>query len=273
MTYGVRLSKIERACFGYDGENCKAWSKDLAGRLSLRRANVHAVDTENVEYPRARRTMVLDKTIISTACRVVAGRMDTRLFRMRASLVDAGRSVALDLYEDGTCRQCHILLTVDDLAGIGVRPCEVKAEQRIVSVHDESTTVDASAEQECVLTRMFGSTERKEATVRRLTLQLRFTPDTNSFTLPVNGGIRTAAMITSQNVENRRPQSSFRVQRLQTAENTTSHAVERCGHRGVFFKQRRQPAVLLYGDETTCTQHSRPVQDAEGKKENNSATR
>lgn len=272
MTYGVRLSKTERACFGYDGENCKAWSKDLARRLSLRRANAHTVDMENIEHPPARRPMVLDKTIISTACRVAVGKMDSRLFRMRVSLVDAGRSVALDLYEDRTCKQCHILLTLDDLAGMGVWSCEVQVEQQIF-VRDGNTTVDSSVEQECLITRIFGSKECKEAAVRRLTRQLRFTPDTDSVTLPVNGGTITAAMITSENMENRRPQKSFRVERLQTADTALSHAVEPCGYRGVFCQQRRQPAVLIHGDESSRRQHSRPVQDAEGKKANDSVAR
>lgn len=272
MTHGVRLSKIERACFGYDTENCKVWSKDLVRRLSLRRVNAHTVDKDNIEHPPARRTMALDKTVISTACRVAVGRMDSRLFRMRVSLVDSGRSVALDLYEDRTCQQCHMLLTIDDLAEMGVWSCEVQAEQQSF-IRDGSTTVDASVEQECLITRTFGSTQYKEAAVRRLTRQLRFTPDTNSVTLPVNGGIRTAAMITSENVENRRPQHSLRVERLQTADTSLSHAVGRCGYRDVFCQQRHQPAALIHGDKSSRKQHSRPVQDAEGKKKNNYVAR
>lgn len=244
MTYEARLSQAERACFGCEGEDRKSWIKQFGRRLSLRRAQ-GASEAENWRgSPPPRRTMILDKTVFSTACRVAAGRIDTRLFRMRAELVDAGRSLALDLYQVDTCKQCRISLTSDDLVAVGLQPCAVDA----VGEHTDVS------EPECKMTSMLVGPRRTETTIRQLTRHLRFVPDSDSVTFSVNGDLRTTSMVTTATVKQRKPQSSLKSVFSQPAGNPGSSTV---GHYELvegFLKRRRQPCVLRHGIELAHSQ-------------------
>lgn len=250
MTYEASLSEAERACFGYEGEDRKSWVKQLGRRLSLRRAQVPG-DVENGtgSLP-PRRTMILDKTVFSTACRVAAGRIDTRLFRMRAEVVDAGRILALDLYQADTSKQCRILLNSDDLVAIGLQPCTANA----------GVEQDDAPEPGFKMTSMLVGPKRRENVMRQLTRHLRFVPESDFVTFSVNGDLRTTTMVTAPAVEHRRPQSSLKVEPLQPAGHPRPYNV---GHYGLvegFLKRRRQPCVLRHGHERA---HS---QDNVGKK-------
>ena len=244
MTYEASLSKAERACFGYEGENQKSWMKQLGRRLSLRRAQGPGEAENRRGSLPPRRTMILDKTVFSTACRVAAGRVDTRLFRIRAELVGAGRLLALDLYQADTCKQCRMLLNSDDLLAVGLQPCTANAD----------VEQDDSSDSDCKMTSMLVGHRRRETAIRQLTRQLRFVPESDSVTLVVNGDSRTTAMVTTTAVEHRRPQSSLRSALLQSAGNPGSCNV---GHYGLvqgFQKHRRQPCVLRHGRERAHSQ-------------------
>lgn len=267
MTYEARLSRVERACFGFDGEHRKSWIKHLGRRLSLRRAKETSDAMEGAENRRdslpARRTMVVDKTVFSTACRVAAGRIGARLFRMRAELVDAGKSLVLNLYQADTSKQCRILLTDDDLVAVGLQPCTANevVEQADVSRASDTFTIQRS-EQDCKMTSMLVGPSRRETAVRQLTRQLRFVPDSDSVTFSVNGDSRTTALVTSIAAEQRRPQSSLKVAFSQATGNAGSYAT---GHRGFveeFLKRRHQPCVLLHGDESARTRYIQEEADS-----------
>lgn len=246
LTYEARLSKAERECFGYEGEDRKSWIKQLARRLSLRRAQGPSEAENQTGSLPPRRTMVLDKTVFSTACRVAAGRTDTRLFRMRAVLVDAGRSLALDLYQADASKQCRILLTSDDLVAVGLQPCTANA------VVEQG----GASEPECKMTSMLVGPRRREAAIRQLTRHLRFVPDSDSVAFSVSGDSRTSAMVTTAAVEQRRPQSSLKSAFLQPAGTLGPYTV---GHYGLvegFLKCRRQPCVLRHGYELAYSQEN-----------------
>lgn len=246
MTYEASLSKAERACFGCDGEDRKSWIKQLGRRLSLRRAQ----GLSKAEHRRGslppRRTMVLDKTVFSTACRVAAGRIDTRLFRMRAELVCAGRSLALDLYQADTSKQCRILLNSDDLVAAGLQPCTLNAGVE----QGDSSGPDGT------IASMLVGPRRREIAIRQLTRHLRFVPESDSVTVSVNGDSRMTAMVATTAVEHRKPQSSLKAAFMQPAGNPGSYNV---GHYGLvegFLKRRRQPCVLRHGYERPQSQEN-----------------
>lgn len=252
MTYEAQLSTIERACLGYNGEDCKVWTKDLCRRLSLRKATAEPPDAaEGGKRCPRRNILVLDKTVFSTACRIAAGAFDARLLRIRASLVDAGRCLALDIYENDTSRQCRILLTTDDLVGAGLQPhvqdlCKSDPTTALgldleTAESDDADAQRAGREMACMLT----GTESKATTVRHLVRQLRFVPDSDSVTFTANGSARTAKMTVSQDSHQRRPQISLRAfVSLQTA---AKPAPLQEVHAATFLKRHRQPAVLVYG--------------------------
>lgn len=246
MTYEASLSKAERACFGYEGEDRKSWIKQFGRRLSLRRAQGPCEAENRRGSLPPRRTMILDKTVFSTACRVAAGRIDTRLFRMRAEVVDAARILALDLYQADTSKQCRILLSSDDLVAIGLQPCTANA----------GIEQDNAPEPDCKMTSMLVGPRRRETVMRQLTRHLRFVPESDSVTFSVNGDSRTIAMVTATAVEHRRPQSSLKPEFLQPAGNSRPYNV---GHYGLvegFLKRRRQPCVLRHGYERAHSQEN-----------------
>lgn len=261
MTYEARLSKVERACFGFEGEHRKSWIKYLGRRLSLRRAMDTRETMEGKENRRdclpAKRTMVLDKTVFSTACRVAAGRIGAHLFRMRAELVDAGKALALSLYQADTSKQCRIILSDEDLVAVGLQPCTANAVDEQVDKSGASDTLTSQrSEQDCKMTSMLDGPSRRETAVRQLARHLRFVPDSDSVTLSVKGDSRTTALVTSIEAEKRRPQTSLKVAFMQAAGKAESHTT---GHRGFvedFLKRRYQPCVLLHGDESARTRYS-----------------
>ncbi|CAN0410546.1 unnamed protein product [Ectocarpus sp. 12 AP-2014] len=250
MTYGIGISKAERAFFGCNGDDRKYWIKHLGRRLSLRRGTettiMEGAEATGEPLP-GRRTMLLDKTIFSTACRVAAGRIDARLFRMRAELADAGQSLALDLYQADTSKQCRILLTEEDLAALGLEPCTACPNG---SQTDDSRTSDTSptrcSGQRGAMAGMLIGPGSRVAAVRQLTRHLCFAPDSDSVILSIDGGSRINAMEYSIVARQRRPQSTAPIALSQTR-STGSYAVGRCGFVAGFLKQRHQPCVLLHG--------------------------
>lgn len=274
MTYETHLSKIERVCLGYEGEDFKSWGKLLCRRLSLRRTN-GGTGVEGVTHrggPLAvKETMVLDKTVFSTACRLAAGRIDAGLFRMRAMLVDAGESLALDLYHNDSSKQCRMLLTADDLLKVGLRQCEVNAEAAETAgprVHDMISTDlraednYACGEQGCAMARILVGTEHRETAIRHLARQLRFTPDSNIISLSIDGDLRTSTMTTSHATERRQPKKNLRLALPRPTGNAGLN-VGCGGYAEGFLKRRRSPTTLLYGDTSALIQHS---QEKGGKK-------
>lgn len=242
MTYEARLSKAERACFGYEGDGRKSWIKQLGRRLSLRRAQSPSEARNRRGTLSRRRTMILDKTVFSTACRMAAGRVDTRLFRMRAELVEAGRSLALYLYQADTSKQCRILVTSDDLEAVGLQPYPA----------NDAIRRSDSSEPECKMASMLVGPSGREAAIRQLTRHLRFVPDTDTVTFSVNGDLRTITMVAAAAVEQRRPQSSLKSAFLQPA------GYLGVGHYGLvegFLKRRRQPCILRHGYELARARH------------------
>lgn len=244
MTYEASLSKAERACLGFHGEDRKSLMKRLHQRVSLRRAN-EATGVEGAENRgdslSTKRTMTLDKTIFSTACRVAAGRIDSRLFRVRAELVDAGRSLALDLYQADTSRQCRMFLTEGDLAAIGLQPCLTNA---------DAVQAAPYAEQAGAMASMITGPIRREIAARRLTRQLRYVPDSESVLISIGGDLRTTAMVASVHEAQRRPQSSLKSPFSQAPGREALYATRHYGLLEGFLKQRHQPRVLMYGDKS-----------------------
>ena len=255
MTYEAQLSKVERACCGFDGEACKSWTKRLGRRLSLRRA-VEAADLKSTVHCTsnlsAKRTMVFDRTVFSTACRIAAGRMDSRLIRLRARLVDDGRVLELDLYQSNPSKNCTFLLTVGDLVGAGLRPLEHNSVPAGRAISDEKQTegIDICPERGFSMASMFVGAASREAAIRQFVRQLRFASDSDSVTLSIGGGSRNQTMVTSQAAEKRRPQCSVSNARVHGAVQSGSHAPGRRGLTEGFSKTRRQPGVLLYSGES-----------------------
>lgn len=261
MTYETRLSKVERACFGFEGEHRKSWIKYLGRRLSLRRAKDTNDAMEGEENRRdclpARRTMVLDKTVFSTACRIAAGRVGAHLFRIRAELVDAGKSLALRLYQVDTSKQCRIFLSDEDLVAVGLQPRTDNAvDEQVDKSGTNAALISQRSEQDCKMTSMLDGPSGRETVMRQLTRQLRFVPDSDSITLSVNGDSRTTALVTSIEAEKRRPQGRLKVAFLQAAGNAESHTTRHRGFVEDFLKRRHQPCVLLHGDESARTRYS-----------------
>lgn len=268
MTYEAQLSEIERACCGFDGEDCKSWSRHLGRRLSLRRA-VEVVDTKSAEQwgsnPPAKRTMILDRTVFSTACRIASGRMESRLVRMRAILVDDGRTLELDLYQSNPSKNCTFLLTVDDLVGVGLRPCEVNWAHASNAISDtkQAESSDASAERGYSMASMLVAAASREAAIRHLARQLRFAPDSDTVTLSTEGGSRSATMVTSKTAEQQRPQYRVRASRLHATAQPGPHATRHRGLAEGYSERRRQPAVLVHAGEAARPHSS---QEAGGRK-------
>lgn len=250
MTYGIGISKAERAFLGCNGDDRKYWMKHLGPRLSLRRAT-ESTNMEDAEAPGeplpARRTMLLDKTIFSTACRVAAGRIDARLFRMRAELADAGQSLALDLYQADTSKQCRILLTEEDLVTLGLEPCTAcpNGYQADDSRTSATSTTPCSG-QSGAMTGILTGPGSREAAVRQLTRHLCFAPESDSIVLSIDGSSRITAMVSSTVALQRRPQSTMAIAFSQ-ARSAGLYAVGRCSFVAGFLKQRHQPCVLLHG--------------------------
>lgn len=251
MTYTCTLSEAERACLGLDGEDRKSWMKHLHQRISLRKAKepTSMEDAENGgDTFSTRRTMTLDKTVFSTTWRVAAGRIDSCLFRVRAELVDAGRALALYLYQADTSRQCRILLTEGDLAAIGLQPCIANA---------DSSQAARYAEQDGIMASMIAGATRREIAARKLTRQLRYVPDPESVVISIGGDSRTTAISTSSRAAQRRPQSSLKAALSQVRRNKEVYPTRRCGLVEGFLKQRHQPRVLTHGDRSARVRHSR----------------
>ena len=268
MTYGAQLSEIERVCCGFDGEDCKSWSRHLGRRLSLRRA-VAAADFKSAEHWRinspAKRTMILDKTVFSTACRIASGRMDSRLIRMRAILIDGGQTLELDLYQSNPSKNCKFLLTADDLVGVGLRPREVNSAHagKAISSTKHLENSDVCAEQGCLMASMLLDTASREAAMRQFARQLRFTQDSDSVTLSIGGDSKRSTMVTSETAEQRRPQCRVSAARLHATTQPGSHATWRRGLAEEYSEKRRQPAVLLHAGEASRPHSS---QEAGGRK-------
>lgn len=254
MSYEALLSKTERVCLGYDGENYKSWGKDLTRRLSLRRANPEtmplvgwAASGETVSL--AKRTMILDKTIFATTCRVAAGGADSRLLRVRASLIDAGNCLALDLYQDDTSKECRFRLKADDLAQIESPLNATRAEPLppttgvIRRAPREGKISDGASAEDSVMATILANANSREDTVRRLMRQLRF-GDSDRIILLVQGVARTCVMTSSDDAERRRPQGSLRAT---PTSGTIVRATRRSGLHANFLNRRRQPDVLVYG--------------------------
>lgn len=274
MTSEVQLSKIERACFACDGENYKSWRKHLGRRLSLRRPS-GSTGMETIEHERnslrpVPRTLVLDKTVFLTACRVAAGKTDAFFLRLQGILVDAGRSLALDLYQSNMSKQCRIVLTADDLIGAGLQHCELNPQiQQAVADCDEDATPARQfigIEREKKMICMLSGARRREIAVRQLTRQLRFTPDCDSVTFSSNDGLISSTMSVLHGAEQRQPQSSFDSALLEAKESVGSYAVGCYGYAEGFLKRRRQPFVLLHDNEPARTQPSQIPQAGARKK-------
>lgn len=241
MTYEASLSKAERACFGYEGEDRRSWIKQLRQRLSLRRAQKPS-SAEN----RTRRTLTCDKTVFSTACRLAAGRIDTHLFRMRATLVDAGGSLALDLYQADTSKWCRILLNSDDLEAAGL-----EAGTAIAGVEQGD-----GSEPDCKTASMLVGPRRRETAIRQLTRHLRFVRESDSVTFSVNRDSSTTSVLVTSTAVHRRPQSSLKSAFLQPAGISGSYSIGHYGLEEGFLKRRRQPCVLRHGHERAHSQNN-----------------
>ena len=268
MTHETQLSNIERACCGFDGEDCRSWSRQLGRRLSLRRA-VEAPDLKRAEHWRsslpAKRMMTLDRTVFSTTCRIASGRMDTRLIRMRAILVDDGRTLELNLYQSNPSKNCIFLLTVDDLVGVGLRPCDINSARAGNAISDakQAESSDICAERGYSMASMLVDAASREAAIHHLARQLRFAPDSDNVTLSIEGGSRRATMVTSETAAQRRPQCRVSAARLHTIAQSGSHATRRRGLAEGYSERRRQPAVLFHAGEATRPHSS---QEAGGRK-------
>lgn len=268
MTYGAQLSKIERVCCGFEGEDYKSWSRHLARRLSLRRA-VEAAHMKSTKHGRsnlpAKRTMILDKTVFSTACRIASGRTDSRLIRMRAILIDDGQTLELEIYQSNPSKNCNFLLTADDLAGVGLRPREVNSAHagKAISSTKHVKNSDVCAEQGCSMASMLLDAASREAAMRHFARQLRFAQDSDSVILSIGVGSRRSTMVMSETAEQRRPQCRMSVARLHATTQPGSHATWRRGLAQECSERRRQPAVLLHAGEATRPHSS---QEAGGRK-------
>ncbi|CAN0145147.1 unnamed protein product [Scytosiphon promiscuus] len=258
MTYAARISKAERACLGLNDEDRKSWMKRLHQRVSLRRASefTDMGNAENRGNPfSASRTMTLDKTVFSTAWRLAAGRIDSCLFRVRAELVDGGRSLALHLYHADTSKQCRIVITEGDLAAMGLQPCVANA---------DSTNAARYAEQDGAMSSMIAEAARREITSRKLMRQLHYVPDCESVVISVGQESRTTVIDTSICTAQRRPQVSLRVAFPQPAGNEAVHQTRQYDLVKGFVKQRHQPRVLVRGDTLARARYCR---EAVGKNE------
>lgn len=257
ISYETLLSKTERACLGYDGENCKSWCKDLTRRLSLRRANAETMSligcAASGQNPTpGKRTMSLDKTIFATTYRVTTGGNDSRLLRVRVSLIDAGNCVALDLYQNDTSRECRIHLEAEELVPDEIPPPIASVEPIPASnvtrpaQTEERTSAGANGEEGSLMGRIIADANSREGIVRRLLRTLRF-PDPDTVTLTTQGTARRYAMAPSDGAKQRRPQGSL----LVTSE---SPAVVRTNGLGElnndFLNRRRQPDTLIYERDT-----------------------
>lgn len=280
MSYEVHLSTAERTCLGYHGENYTSWCKELSQRLSLRKAHSEASSARDVENqgdtpPQAKRNMVLDKTIVSTACRVAARGVETRILRVRASLVDAGGRLALDLYQDHTSKQCRFLLTAEELVGTVLTRYSDESEERkevvlgtvIDNLHPQSeqhSPGGSCADARHVMATMLASPRCREYAIRWLTQRLCYC-DEDIMSLLVNDEARTALLTRPDNTDLRRPQTRLRVHSWRSTCHKGIHSGGRCGFDGNFLNQRRQPDVLLHGEVTTRAQNRRN-HDADKKK-------
>lgn len=262
MSYEVLLTKTERVCLGCEGEDCKLWSKHLIRRLSFRRASSENISMKGQldecdNPPPARRTMILDKTVFSTACRVAARGTDSRLLRVRASLVDAGKSLALDLFAEDASKQCRFLLSADNLVegGLSRRSVSPESCRQVVPVRTDLTLRKQSrgmdVDDECAYARdlmaqVLASADSREDTVRRLVRQLHF-GDADNISLFLNGAARSCVMTPPGNIELRRPKNGFRRFYRRRLGRTIEEISGGCGFDRYFLNRRRQPEVLIYG--------------------------
>lgn len=254
MSYEVLLSKTERVCFGYDEEGYKSWGKDLTRRLSLRRSNPETISSagraaSDEFLSPTKRTMILDKTIFTTTCRVAAGGANSCLLRVCASLIDKGNGLALDLYQSDTSKECRFRLNADDLAQLGSPPNVTSAEPLPPNTDAigrgrrwEKLSEGACAE-DTLMARILANADSREDAVRRLMHNLRF-GDSDRITLLVQGVTRGCVMAFPGDAEQRRPQGSLRA----TSTSCTIPCVAQwSGLQACFLNQRRQPDVLFYG--------------------------
>lgn len=250
LTHEERLSKTERYYLGYTDVDSKSWIKDICRRLSLRGVSqsetTHAMNQEGRDEPnKAFYTVVLDKTVFSTACRVEAGRTESRILRMRASLLHSGSCLALDIYLVDSSKQCRILLKEDDLAEMGLAPCPI--------LHPAEFKGGGPTGVGQALTkasRSLACAESKVVLAKNIARRLLFTPNPDSITFSINASSRTFGM----NAQQWRPPKHFR-------DYTSSQASAKAtflltNHAENFLRRRRQPTVLMYKNDQLS--HRRP---------------
>ena len=261
LTHEERLSKTERYYLGYTDVDSKSWINDICRRLSLRGVSqsetTHAKYQEGRDEPnKAFYTVVLDKTVFSTACRVEAGKTESQILRMRASLLHSGSCLALDIYLVDSSKQCRILLKEDDLAEMGLAPCPV--------LHPAEFKGGGPAGVGQALTkasRSLACTESKAVIAKTIARRLLFTPNPDSITFSINTSPKTFGMIASQNAQQWRPPKHFR-------DYTSSQALAKdtfllTNHAESFLGRRRQPTVLTYKHDHLS--HRRPQEEGHQK--------
>lgn len=260
VTHEERLSKTERYYLGYTGVDSKSWIKYFCRRLSLRWVSQsetsHAMNQE--ERYGANKAVVLDRTVFSTACRVKAGRTESRILRMRASLLHSGSCLALDLYLYlvDSSKQCRILLQEGDLAEVGLAPCPLlyPAEFKAggpAGVGQALTKASSS----------FSCAEGKAFIAKNIARRLLFTPNPDSITLSINASFKTFRMITSQNAQQWRPPKRFRDYTSSQASMKATFLL--ANHAESFLRRRHQPTVLVYKHDQLS--HRRPTEQGHQK--------
>lgn len=266
LSHESRLSKAERACFGFDHENCKSWREDLCRRLSLRRAGTDFCDGQRQGDHQSTRRMIIDKTIFSTAVSLVSGTKRTRVLRMRATLIDAGRSLAVDLCESDSSMQCRVFLTSDDLASLSLPSPTSGAQETNHPPHVERSPTAHStdngktdANTMSVVPEKLADTDRMGTVMRHLVERLRFAPDSDEISLSVNNLSRTMPMLTSENVKKRRPQTSLKAAYSRNTNGGQFHGTGNLDSPAIAFRRHHQAPTLRQKDKSALTRHDQPI--------------
>lgn len=179
VEYEALLTEVERRALGCISDDVKAWSKGLIGRLSVRKANAKLVTTDGTTRQPRTRLMAVDKTVFSTASRVPTVGCNKHFLRIRASLLESGTSLALDLSHAGDGSEGRLMLGVDVCSDDGLR------QDASVEPGDVSTSCTPSFRSASAASLFTGTDERDF--VRQVTQRLRLDVDTRSAIFLMNG--------------------------------------------------------------------------------------
>lgn len=209
FSHTVLLSKTERMNLGFDKRDSRLWRKSLIRRIRLR--DMEANDqcgrrsdrTHHLPRPMTRK-IIIDKTIVSTACKLPRAGVGIIFFRVRASLLDDGY-LALDLYNNETSEQCRFTLSANELAPtiLALRPTGWEGSLASSPGGGQACEADANNAMQCML----ASLEWRRNTVYGLVRDLSL--DGGKVLLIQNSARRTATIIVSDISRLRRPQSGL----------------------------------------------------------------